>query len=221
MKTKNLLGILMLFLFTFAFISCDKENEEGRKITDYKEYVLTVASEMRPGLMLAEGPDFLKEVYPVKKENSEEWETLSNIDGFEFEKGYEYRIKISETSFLDYSMGQPAWTEHELLEVISKEKKASEGLPKHFIPEAFYKDKFLPKYRYAVEADNKEVIEEDLKNNSILPLDYHYFYYAHSEGPKWLAIKDDISVLGTAHYKSKYPEAGVKAVVVSYAIEIN
>lgn len=69
--------------------------------------------------------------------------------------------------------------------------------------------------------NNKEVIEEDLKNNSILPLEYHYFYYAHSEGPKWLAIKDDISVLGTAHYKSKYPEAGVKAVVVSYTIEIN
>ena len=69
--------------------------------------------------------------------------------------------------------------------------------------------------------NNKEVIEEDLKNNSILPLEYHYFYYAHSEGPKWLAIKDDISVLGTAHYKSKYPEAGVKAVVVSYAIEVN
>lgn len=120
---------------------------------------------------------------------------------------------------------------------------------------------------------------------------FHYFYYAHSEGPKWLAIKDDTNVLGpglikrtnktqeefpevyqilppegqvngsmewsfldeegnetghpsfdvflgysarsreagvtsnlfylykdlTAHYKSKYPDAGVKAVVVSYA----
>ena len=139
--------------------------------------------------------------------------------------------------------------------------------------------------------NNKEVIEEDLKNHSILPLEYHYFYYGNSEGPKWLAIKDDISVLGpglikrtnktqeefpevyqilppegqvngfmewsfldekgnetgypsfdvligysasgvtpnlfylykdlTAHYKSKHPEAGVKAVVVSYAIEIN
>ena len=254
-----------------------------------------MASEMKPGVIWSEGCDYLKEVYPVKKENAEEWEALGGIGGFEFEEGYEYRIKISEISYLDYGMGQPAWTEHELLEVTSKEKKVSEGLPKHFIPEAFYKDKFLPTYKYAVEADNKEVIEEDLKNNSILPLDYHYFYYGNSEGPKWLAIKDDTNVLGpglikrtnktqeefpevyrillpegqvngfmewsfldeegnetgypsfdvflgysarsreagvtpnlfylykdlTTHYKSKYPEAGVKAVVVSYAIEIN
>lgn len=138
MKTKNLLGVLLLF--TFTFISCDKEDEEGRKITDYKEYVLTVASEMKPGVIWSEGRDYLKEVYPVKKENAEGWDALGGIGGFEFENGYEYRIKISETSYLDYSMGQPAWTEHELLEVISKEKKASEGLPKHFIPEAFYKE---------------------------------------------------------------------------------
>ncbi|WP_418796627.1 DUF4377 domain-containing protein [Phocaeicola plebeius] len=296
MKTKNLFGILILFLFTFAFISCDKEDEEGRKITDYKEYVLTVASEMRPGLMLAEGPDFLKEVYPVKKENSEEWETLSNVDGFEFEKGYEYKIKISETGYLDYRMGQPAWTEYDLLEVISKEKKNSEELPKHFIPETFYKNKFLPKYRYAVEADNKEVIEEDLNNNSILPLDYHYMLYRGEDSSlRWIAIKDDKNTIGpciiisrnkdpekmpesykllpwegnvygfmgwqfldeegnetnypsfdvfasrstksrtfnpapntvclyedlTEYYKNKYPETGVKAVVVSYTIEIN
>lgn len=142
MKTKNLLGVLLLF--TFTFISCDKEDEEGRKITDYKEYVLTVASEMKPGVIWSEGCDYLKEVYPVKKENAEEWEALGGIGGFEFEEGYEYRIKISEISYLGYGMGQPAWTEHELLEVTSKEKKVSEGLPKHFIPEAFYKDKFLP-----------------------------------------------------------------------------
>ena len=296
MKTKNLFGILLLFLFTFIFISCDKEDEEGRKITDYKEYVLTVASEMRPGLMLAEGPDFLKEVYPVKKENSEEWETLSNVDGFEFEKGYEYKIKISETGYLDYRMGQPAWTEYDLLEVISKEKKNSEELPKHFIPETFYKNKFLPKYRYPVEADNKEVIEENLNNNSILPLDYHYMLYRGEDSSlRWIAIKDDKNTIGpciiisrnkdpekmpesykllpwegnvygfmgwqfldeegnetnypsfdvfasrstksrtfnpapntvclykdlTEYYKNKYPETGVKAVVVSYTIEIN
>lgn len=196
MKTKNLFSILGLFLCGSCFMSCLEEDEEGRKITDYKEYVLTVASEMKPGVIWSEGCDYLKEVYPVKKENAEEWEALGGIGGFEFEEGYEYRIKISEISYLDYGMGQPAWTEHELLEVTSKEKKVSEGLPKHFIPEAFYKDKFLPTYKYAVEADNKEVIEEDLKNNSILPLDYHYFYYGNSEGPKWLAIKDDTNVLG-------------------------
>ena len=36
----------MLFLFTFTVIGCDKEenSEEGKKVTDYQEYELTVAS---------------------------------------------------------------------------------------------------------------------------------------------------------------------------------
>jgi hypothetical protein len=296
MKTKNLFGILMLFLFTFTFISCDKEDEEGRKITDYKEYVLTVASEMKPGVMSSDGYNYLNDVYPVKKENTEDWEAMGYIDGFEFEKGYEYKIKISETSYLDYRMGQPAWTEYDLLDVLSKEKKDSEGLPLHFIPEWFYEEHVLPKYQYAVEADNKEVIEEDLRTNSILPLDYHYMLYRGEDSSlRWIAIKDDSNTLGpciiksenkdpekmpesykllpwegnvygfmgwqfldeegnetnypsfdvfasrstksrtfnpapntvclykdlTEYYKNKYPEAGVKAVVVSYAIEIN
>ena len=33
-------------------------------------------------------------------------------------------------------MGQPAWDEQKLLEVISKDKKDSEGLPLHLIPKA-------------------------------------------------------------------------------------
>ena len=85
MKTKNLFGILILFLLTFSFISCDKEDEDGRKITDYKEYVLTVASEMKPGVIWSEGNNFLKEVYVVKKENAEDWEAMGYIDGFEFD----------------------------------------------------------------------------------------------------------------------------------------
>lgn len=208
MKTKNLFGILTLFLCASSLMSCLNEDEEGRKITDYKEYVLTVASEMKPGVIYSEGREGLREVYPVKKENAKDWEALGDIDGFEFEKGYEYKIKISETSYLDYSMGQSAWTEYDLLEVISKEQKASEGLPKHFIPETFYKDRFLPKYRYAVKADDMTVIEEDLRNNSILPLGYHYIYYGSGEGPKWVVIKDDTNVLGPGMIKrtNKNPE---------------
>lgn len=49
MRTKNLFGILMLFLFTFTFISCDKEDEEDAKVTDYQEYELTVASKKNIG----------------------------------------------------------------------------------------------------------------------------------------------------------------------------
>lgn len=51
MKTKNLFSILGLFLCGSCFMSCLEEDEEGRKITDYKEYVLTVASEMKPGVI--------------------------------------------------------------------------------------------------------------------------------------------------------------------------
>lgn len=44
MRTKILFGILMLLLFTLIFTSCDKEDGEGIKMTDYQEYELTVAS---------------------------------------------------------------------------------------------------------------------------------------------------------------------------------
>lgn len=83
MKTKNLVGMFMLFLLTFTFISCDKENEEGRKITDYKEYVLTVASEMKPGVMWSDGYNYLKEVYPVKKKipkSGKPWDILMDLN---------------------------------------------------------------------------------------------------------------------------------------------
>lgn len=196
MRTKNLLGILMLFLFIFVFISCDKE-EEGRKVTDYKEYVLTVASEKVPGVLWSDGFNYLSEVYAVKKESSDEWSAFGKIDGFEFEKGYEYQIKIGETSYLDYSMGTPAWTECELLEVISKDKKDSENLPVHLIPEAYYDNIPLPQYRYAVEAENKELIERDLKDNSLIPLDYHdMLYRGENSSLRWIALQDDNKVLG-------------------------
>ena len=49
MKTKSFLGILGLFLFVVSIISCDNDDEQGRKITDYKEYILTIASKKVPG----------------------------------------------------------------------------------------------------------------------------------------------------------------------------
>lgn len=297
MKTKSLFGILMLFLCSFCFVSCDSDDEEeGRKVTNYEEYVLTVASKQVPGVLLSEGANVLSEVYAVKKEQSEEWSAFGSIEGFEFEEGYEYKIKISATTYLDYSMGDPSWTERKLMNVISKERKASEGVPAHFIPKAYYEQTSLPEYRYAIEADNKDVIEKDLKAAPVIPLDYHYLRYRDGNGYiKGIGINNNGDVLGpifirsknkeseempesyqllppngrivgggewlfynttedenaflsfdvfmgyapksreylpspnifylykdlTQHYQAKYPEAGVRTVVVSYEIKVN
>ena len=163
MKTQKL-EILILFLCIFGFIGCDNKDEEGEKVTDYKEYSLTIASKKIPGVCWSDGFNYLSDVYAVKKENAQEWESLGVIDKFEFEKGYEYKVKISETNYLDYSMENPAWTEYELLEIISKNRKDSENLPLHFIPKSYYENVQLPKYKYVVDADNNQkLIEEELE----------------------------------------------------------
>ncbi len=208
MKTRFFGGALVLLFCIFSFISCSNDDEEGRKVTDYKELVLTVASKKIPGIIM-EGNSVVSELYAVKKEQADEWIAYGDIAGFEYEKGYEYKIKVSETTYLDYAMGDPAWTERDLLEVISKVQKESEGLPLHFIPDAYYKRIPLPEYRYAVEAENKSPIEEDLKANSLLPTKYHYMLCHSGEGYlKWMGLQDANHFFGPYIVKStsKKPE---------------
>lgn len=138
MKTRNLFGMLLLLPCMIGFVSClNEDNQEGRKVTGYEEYTVTVASTKLQGVLSSCGSSFLSDVYAVKKEDSKEWEQLSGVQDFDYEVGYEYKILISETNFLDYNMGEPAWTEYKLLKVLSKEKKDSEELPENFIPDWF------------------------------------------------------------------------------------
>ena len=103
--------------------ACTDDNEEGKKVTDYSEYTITVAPMKLPGVLTSSGNNILADVYAVKDENSTEWEAHGEIAKFEYEEGYEYQIRISETSYLDYRMGDPAWTEYELLDAIDADKK--------------------------------------------------------------------------------------------------
>ena len=210
MKTRHFWGALALLFCAFSFIGCNNDDEEkvGKKVTDYKELVLTVASKKIPGIIM-EGNSVVSELYAVKKEQADEWIAYGGIAGFEYEKGYEYKIKVSETTYLDYAMGDPAWTERDLLEVISKEQKESEGLPLHFIPDAYYKRIPLPEYRYAVDAENKSLIEEDLKVNSILPKEYHYMLCNSIGGHmKLIGIQKESNMIGPYIIKqtNKKPE---------------
>lgn len=139
MKTKTLAGLVLLFLCVCGFASCLNENEqEETKVTNHQEYTLTVASKTLRGAVSLGGSNVPADVLAVKKENSQIWEPFYGLQNFTYESGYEYRIRISETSYLNYSMGEPAWTEYTFLQLLSKEKKESEGLPENFIPDWFY-----------------------------------------------------------------------------------
>ena len=206
MKTSEILKTLVLLICTSIFISCQKE-EEGRKITGYEEYTITVASEKVPGLLFSSGDNHLSEVYAVMREHSAVWEQLGSIKGFEYEPGYEYTLRISETNYLDHSMGDPAWTEYELLKLISKEEKTSDNVPNNFIPEWFYTEYCTgidSEFRYYIDAENKSVIEEDLNSNPMITfggLDC----YMDNNWTRWLLVneKKEIGMLGFIKKESK------------------
>lgn len=139
MKAVRLFPSLILALVcTTCLYSClsDIDDEgEGRKILSSKDYVITVASKKIEGVISSCGSNYKTEVLPIRKEGSDTWEAWSGITGFNYEEDYEYQLKINETNYLDYRMGDPAWTEHRLIEVLLKEKKETEGLPENLIPD--------------------------------------------------------------------------------------
>lgn len=130
MKAKNSLKTLLFFICLVSFVSCEKNEDENEpKVTGYQEYILTVASQKLQGFV-GIGVNVLTDVYAVKKDKSQEWKQFADIQDFDYKNGYEYVIKISETNYLDYRRGTPAWSEYKLIEIISKEKKTLKGFLK-------------------------------------------------------------------------------------------
>lgn len=199
MKKHNYFTILLVAILTMAGLTaCNDDDEEGRKITGYKEYTLTVASVKLPGVLTSSGSNVLADVYAVKNEQSTDWEAHGSIGKFEYEEGYEYQIRISETSYLDYNMGDPAWTEYELLEVISKERKVSENLPPHFIPDWYFEQRcpyINPEFAYAIEADQKDEIENDLKTDATYKFGGLRCYIAFTGTRKWFLLDVDMHIV--------------------------
>ena len=105
----HFLKIQFILIVSLLMCACTDDNEEGKKVTDYSEYTITVASMKLPGVLTSSGNNILADVYAVKDENSTEWEAHGEIAKFEYEEGYEYQIRISETSYLDYRMGDRSY----------------------------------------------------------------------------------------------------------------
>ena len=216
MKNRNFLVMLFMAIFTMIGVTSCNDDEEDKKVTGYKEYTLTVASAKLPGVLTSSDNNVLTDVYAVKNEQFTDWEAQGSIGKFEYEEGYEYQIRISETNYLDYRMGDPAWTEYELLEVISKEHKNSENLPPHFIPD-WYFEQYCPyinsEFAYAIDADKKEDIENDLKTNSTYKFGGLRYYIAFYGIGIWFLQDDDMHTVehGVLIRKSKelteFPES--------------
>lgn len=137
----NKLLTIFFAIVVLTATSCSNDDDlGGRKVIDYKEYTLTIASKKLHGVVISCGNSTLTDVYAVKNESQSKWQPIGYIAKFDYEQGYEYRIRITATSYLDPNMGEPAWTEYELLEVLSKERKDSEDLPDDFIPDWFEVD---------------------------------------------------------------------------------
>ena len=78
MKTSEFFKTFVLLICASIFFSCLKE-EEGRKITGYDEYTITVASEKVPGLLFSSGDNHVSEVYAIMKEIPQSGNSLEKL----------------------------------------------------------------------------------------------------------------------------------------------
>ncbi len=145
-------------------VSCDKPVDDS--------HIITVASDKLLDEVRQNKDEVFAEVYVVRVGESDEWTPVNAIEGFEYEEGYEYRLKVD-------AMPSGDNPSVKVLEVVLKEGKTSENLPKSFI------DTFAPiEVSYFVDADDKDTIESDLLSNPDIPWDCHYSF---TEGmSQWL-----------------------------------
>ena len=120
---------IFLIPILFVFSSCYKM-EGGLKVYPAKEYL--VASERG---CYANGNDGWMPYYFVKKIGDSKWEDYDCIEGFDYESGYEYRIKaekIEDKELLKVQDG-PGPVYLRLVKVLTSEKKDTHGLPDNYL----------------------------------------------------------------------------------------
>ena len=118
MKTKNLVGILMLFLFTYTFISCDKDDLTD-KVEIVKMYVSAETDTYTPW-----GSETPIECMLFKEEGNASYSKLpfSVIDGFVYKKGTEYTLKVEKTTLAN-PPADDSNVRYKLIEILTEQEK--------------------------------------------------------------------------------------------------
>lgn len=156
--------MLMLFLFTFSFVSCNDDDEEEAEVG--KIVVMSVSSKMA----WIESKYSPYEKNPVMEciiEGSDEKLYLdkNEIEGFEYISGYEHRLKVRITS-LDNPSTDGSKQKYELIEILSQNKVVGHS---------------EIQLKYAIDADQKSVIEDDLLKISSEFVGSYYIF----DGSTW------------------------------------
>lgn len=120
MRTLELFKVVtFLFLCTICMVSCLNDDETKDEVENIIMYVSAETGEYYPVYDL----DVKKEGMKVKEKGSKDWVVLSfsEIDGFEYERGYEYTLEVKKITLANPPM-DGSNVKYELIKINSKEK---------------------------------------------------------------------------------------------------
>lgn len=120
MRRRKLFKVVLFFSFCmFCMTSCLNDDEVKDKIENIKMYVSSETGEYFPVYDL----DIKKEGMKVREEKDKDWVVISfgEIDGFEYERGYEYVLEVKKTVLANPPM-DGSNLRYELIKIVSKDK---------------------------------------------------------------------------------------------------
>jgi hypothetical protein len=119
-KTRIFLFVFCNILFISVLLGCDKDDSNNERVT-----TLTIGPKTGKTGILFGSPGYLLDCMFIKDERTNETECtyLTRIEGFEYEVGFEYRVKVLITKLKNPPMDGHD-EEYKLLEVISKVKSS-------------------------------------------------------------------------------------------------
>ena len=120
MKLRASFKVVLFFSFCMVCMtSCLNDDETKDKIENIKMYVSAETGEDFPVYDL----DIKKEGMKVREKENMDWAVIpfSGIDGFEYEKGYEYVLEVKKIILANPPM-DGSNLKYELIKVVSKDR---------------------------------------------------------------------------------------------------
>ena len=134
MKILKIFLIPFLYIACFFIIACSNENEPKDNTSTI---LLSVDSHTDDMIYLSGNGECLR----IKEEDSNEWEHIDGINGFNYEKGYKYLLKVEKTILANPPQDSPN-VKYQLIEILTKRF-----------------DGFNISVQYDIDADDIEAVE--------------------------------------------------------------